>query len=272
LPYQPRPTVPWRGLDMLLVFSVYVMTMVAVQLFLMAVVGDSDLGKPPAIQSVDKSSTEHVVARLLAEGSAGVLLVCCLSVVVVAPIAEEFFFRVLLQGWLEAGYRRLRHAMPTLRRLMPGAVGPIVLTSFLFALVHFRVDAPTMNMTYLTLLVAANATASLLAVALVICLLRIRAGASAADLGWVREKFSADVRLGLAAFAAVAAPIYAAQISLAWLLPKYLAPDPFVMFPFALVLGTLYWRTHRIVPSIVLHVSLNATSLAMAIVLLFFQK
>jgi membrane protease YdiL (CAAX protease family) len=31
-----------------------------------------------------------------------------------------------------------------------------------------------------------------------------------------------------------------------------------------LVLGLLYYRTHRIVPSVVLHMSLNLTTLAMA--------
>jgi len=97
-----------------------------------------------------------------------------------------------------------------------------------------------------------------------VVLLRAGFGATVADLGWVREKLLADVGLGLLAFAAVAAPTYAAMFLLGSLLPAYLAPDPFVLFPFALVLGTLYYRTHRIVPAIVLHMSLNATSLAMA--------
>ena len=90
-------------------------------------------------------------------------------------------------------------------------------------------------------------------------------GATAADLGWVPEKFFADVRLGLLAFAGLAAPIYGLQILLINLLPKYLAPDPAVLFVFALALGTLYCRTHRAVPSIVLHMALNATSLTLAL-------
>jgi membrane protease YdiL (CAAX protease family) len=36
---------------------------------------------------------------------------------------------------------------------------------------------------------------------------------------------------------------------------------PFSLFPLALVLGYLYQRTHRIVPSIVCHALFNATSL-----------
>jgi membrane protease YdiL (CAAX protease family) len=39
------------------------------------------------------------------------------------------------------------------------------------------------------------------------------------------------------------------------------APDPVALFILALVLGTLYYRTHRIVPSIVTHAAFNATTL-----------
>jgi membrane protease YdiL (CAAX protease family) len=225
----------------------------------------AELTQAPAIQQVDDSGTAHTVARLFDEADLRVLWVCALSAVVVAPIVEEFFFRVLLQGWLEAGQRRLRPQMPTLGRLVPGALGPILLTALLFARVHFRVDTPMLPASFLTLILAADGAAKLVAMTFAVVLLRAGFGATVADLGWVRERFLADVGLGLLAFAAVAAPIYAAFLLLGNLvLPKYLAPDPFVLFPFALVLGILYHRTHRIVPAIVLHMSLNATSLAMA--------
>ena len=38
----------------------------------------------------------------------------------------------------------------------------------------------------------------------------------------------------------------------------------FVLFFFALALGTLYYRTHSVVAPIVLHMALNVTSLTMA--------
>jgi len=41
--------------------------------------------------------------------------------------------------------------------------------------------------------------------------------------------------------------------------------DPIPLFPLALVFGVLYHRTHRIAPSLVLHMAFNATS----VVLLF---
>ncbi len=52
--------------------------------------------------------------------------------VLVAPVVEEFFFRVVLQGWLE---RRERSAWRGARMLswMPAGVLPIVISSLLFA-------------------------------------------------------------------------------------------------------------------------------------------
>jgi len=47
-----------------------------------------------------------------------------------------------------------------------------------------------------------------------------------------------------------------------------LAPDPIPLFLLALVFGVLYHRTHRIVPSLVLHMAFNATS----IILIFAGK
>ena len=267
MPYQPRRPVPWGGFALVLVVLAYSAPLAAAA----ALVGHllpAELTQAPRIQSVDDSGTAHTLVRLLEEADFRVLCACALSAVVVAPIVEEFFFRVLLQGWLESAQRRLRKQMPTLRRLMPGALGPILLTAFLFARMHFRVEGPMMPVAFLTLMLAADGAAKLLALTFAVVLLRAGLGTTVADLGWVREKFLADVGLGLLAFAAVAAPVYAAMFLLGnHLLPMYLAPDPFVLFPFALVLGTLYYRTHRIVPAIVLHMSLNATSLVMALMI-----
>jgi len=58
--------------------------------------------------------------------------------------------------------------------------------------------------------------------------------------------------------------IYGLNIVLSLLLPKSIAPDPLSLFFLAIVLGTIYYRTRRIVPSISLHMSLNFTSLVMA--------
>ncbi len=267
LAYEPRRPVPWRAVDLVLVLLMY-----GVGLTLMFHLGTvwlgPEAGQPAAIQDVDQANTSHMVARLLTEGSLWTLLLCGLTAAVAAPIIEEFLFRVLLQGWLERVAVPLRRRTPTLRRWVPRGVGPVALTSLLFARMHFRVDTPEMDVEFLTFALVGNAVVGLLTVALAIGLIWYRTGAVAVDFGFVREKFFADVALGLSAFIAIATPIYLMQVGLSVLLPSYVAADPITLFFFALVLGLLYYRTHRIVASMVVHMALNATSLAMAWLLL----
>jgi membrane protease YdiL (CAAX protease family) len=228
-----------------------------------AFLGPKALGTPAAYDA-NGSQAEHVVAQLISDGNPWVFLLCVVSAGLVAPITEEFFFRVLLQGWLEALQHRWRRQMPALRRLVPGGSGAILLTSLLFARLHFRVDAPPINLRFLVFLLAGDAGTRLLTSAFAVVWLRWRVGATAADLGWMPKTSVGDVKLGLVAFMAVGAPVYAVQMGFRCLLPSCIAPDPLPLFFFALVLGTLYYRTHRILPSIVLHAALNGTSLMLA--------
>jgi membrane protease YdiL (CAAX protease family) len=176
-------------------------------------------------------------------------------------VAEEFFFRVLLQGWLEAAERRHRRQLPTLRRLLPHGGPAVIATSLVFARLHARVGTEQYSVSYVAGMLVGQAAVNLLALAFALFWVRARAGATARDLGWAPEHLWSDVRTGLVAFAAVAVPIYAIQFLFWSLLPEGVAADPAPLFFFALVLGSLYYRTHRIVPAIVLHMSLNACSL-----------
>ena len=66
-------------------------------------------------------------------------------------------------------------------------------------------------------------------------------------------KLASDLRLGFAAFLAVTVPVYLVWIDAEQLLPHNVIPDPIAIFFLSLALGTLYYRTHRILPCIVLH-------------------
>ena len=116
------------------------------------------------------------------------------TAIITAPIAEEFFFRGLLQGWLESELlKRHRQARPfdetespvreAARQYLPLRLAclPIVASSILFSAAHFNHGG-----------------------------------------GWI------------------------------------------AIFVLALGLGLLYHKTHRLLPCILLHMALNATSLAIA--------
>lgn len=80
--------------------------------------------------------SEHPLIKLtLEQPSVAILTLATLLAVVVAPVFEEFAFRVVLQGWLESQEMRLRELRGHDGR-QPG-LAPIVITSVLFAMLHF---------------------------------------------------------------------------------------------------------------------------------------
>jgi membrane protease YdiL (CAAX protease family) len=263
LRYEPRRRVPWQGWDVLLVALFYLLALDAAGRIVATVLGPERIEPLPqaaAAAGAEHPAPVHPLVQLVRHGNAWMLLAAGVVAVVVAPIAEEFLFRVLLQGTLAAAERRRRRILPALRLLPAGAL-PIALSSLVFAAMHIRTGDKKYCLEYLFAMLAGQAAVNVLTMVVAVAWVRIRVGATARDLGWVSDRLPSDLRLGLVAFAAVAVPIYAIQVGLMMLLPRGMAADPFSLFFFALVLGLLYYRTHRIVPGIVLHMSLNATSL-----------
>ncbi|MEX0978341.1 MAG: CPBP family intramembrane glutamic endopeptidase [Pirellulales bacterium] len=81
--------------------------------------------------------SEHPLVKLSQEQpSTTILALATLMAVVVAPLFEEFAFRVVLQGWLESHQARLRQRLGGDGQDKPG-FAPLVITSVLFALLHF---------------------------------------------------------------------------------------------------------------------------------------
>jgi membrane protease YdiL (CAAX protease family) len=68
------------------------------------------------------------------------------------------------------------------------------------------------------------------------------------------------VGLGVLVFLAISVPVFGLKLGLEKLLRGSPIVDPIALLLFALVVGTLYYRTHRIVPSMAAHMALNATS------------
>ena len=158
----------------------------------------------------------------------------------------------------------MRRRAALLRRLVAGFL-PVTLVSLLFAAMHFRRPESALDTTTIVYLQSVNAVASLVSIAVLICWLRFVAGAAPADFGIVPGKLVADVKLGLLGFLAVTGPVYAVSFAAKQLLPEDVVTDPIPILLLALAVGVLYYRTHRILPAIVLHMAFNATGVILAL-------
>ncbi len=259
IPLARRRPVPWQAQDVLFIF------LIGLLLHWMAAGAVQEWMGPEAAQQVadQKPELAHQAEQLLRNGTPSEKAIAIVMVIVVAPLFEEFFFRVLLQGWLEAVWSRQRRKHPELRSA-PVSWLPIVLPAVLFALMHLRSGKEPFSKEYLTVLFLTQIAADLLVLRLAIGVLRFAAGATAADLGWKPEKLRSDAKLGLLALLAVVGPLLALQIALVMLVKATginYALDPIPLFPLALVFGVLYHRTRRLAPSLVLHIAFNATSI-----------
>lgn len=263
LPYQPRRPVPWQGIDLVLVVLFFFIALgMVVDLDRSFFLGGAPAADGPARAA--KPSTDHALLVLLQEdGRRTTLVWCVLIAVVVAPIAEEVFFRLLVQGWLERVERRWRRHIRFARGVSRGAL-PVLFSSLVFALPHSRGAGPPPGPELILHGMICQMFANVATVGFALALVRWRVGATRVDLGLPRDGMARDIGLGLAAALAVVPWVYLLQLSLGLILPEGVPADPYTLVPFAVALGFLYYRTHRIVPSIVLHMALNATSLALA--------
>jgi membrane protease YdiL (CAAX protease family) len=262
LPYQPRRRVPWQFWDLMAVMFFFI-SGVTIAIYLLRYFLPLAIIESSNTAAFGRNSASNPIIQLLAAKSWATLLLCGTSAVVVAPIAEEFFFRVLLQGWLEKVDRAWRRSLPNVRRWMPLGVMPIFITSVIFASQHFHKESQMVDVEIFTVLLACDAMVRILTIIFSVIYMHWRVGATAFDFGWEPKKLLADARLGVITFLVVAVPTYGCMIGVKKILPESIAPDPIPIFFFAIALGLLYNRTHRIVPSIALHMALNASSLAL---------
>jgi len=262
LPFEIRRRVPWRGSDVVVVLALFLglrfLAMSMTPLLLTA-----EQMQPPQVQDPEEAAL-HPVMLLLKQQGAVALVVAVLAAVVVAPVVEEFVFRVVFQGWLEAAEQRWRRRVRWFRSFIPRGLVAILIPSTIFAALHVRREQPAVSSAVLIYALVSQGFASVLATAIAVARLRLRRAATWEDLGVVPGKLVPDIGLGLLAAVAVCPMMYLIMSKVKDLLPPDVAPDPIPLFFFALALGILYLRTHRISAPITLHVALNGTSLALA--------
>jgi membrane protease YdiL (CAAX protease family) len=170
----------------------------------------------------------HPLVELLKERSgAGPLLISALAAVIVAPVVEEFLFRVVFQGWMErvialyvAPHFAATHVAEESTNEPIGPLGPRYDQGLQDDLTNpYR--SPT-AMSYRS---------------------PLRPEGTSEEASWV---MAVPIVISSACFALVHAAHGVA---------------PYPLFLFALALGYLYQRTHRLIAPVVLHACLNACSL-----------
>lgn len=263
LPYQPRRRVPWRAVDTGVLVLIYICAPQFVMQASKTWLGTPIIANAQAAKAAPDDS--HILSRILSEShSPWAILLCVVSAVIIAPLGEELVFRLVLQGWLESLERRMRRRVPLLRRIVAGLF-PVALVATLFAAMHFRTAGPRLELSVVISMLEAFVAAGVLTIVTLVCWLKFAAGATLVDFGIVPGQLMGDVRLGLLGFLAVMPPVYAVMIAMKLWLPEISVPDPVPILLLGLAFGGLYYRTHRIVPSIVMHSAFNAVGVFVAI-------
>lgn len=187
--------------------------------------------------------SEHPIQTLMEQATPASLWLATLSAVVVAPFAEEVVFRLLFQGWLEKAMGRFsKAARPGHSRTSssPG-LDPVAHLGSAKELEPFSTGiAPTDHRTdpiALPLTGQDNPYSS------------PRAPLQSALPAERTHRSMANI-LSIVLSSALFAVLHS------W-------PDMVALFLFALMLGYLYQRTHRVFASIVMHACLNLTSVCM---------
>jgi len=242
-------SVPWTGLDVLLFLAVWLLP-------LFASVAIAYIASQPQTQAtaVDQKDHGHPIAQLIEQGknSPIVFLVVFLSAVVVAPLVEEFLFRMLFQGWLEAKLKQLQ--------IRYASSIAIVVVSCLFAAIHMNNHGAIDVQALLKGLAISGVFSLAVFMAGIIYLIQIR-NVRIADYLFCAERLIRPGFFTCAGYCLLAIVFcLALNAALATNYPgTNVAPVP--IFFFSLALGILYNRTQKLSDCILLHASLNGISL-----------
>ncbi|MDR0337640.1 MAG: CPBP family intramembrane metalloprotease [Planctomycetaceae bacterium] len=260
--------VSWNGFDVFLLFFLWLILLSgSVQMMLHVFSEQTDSLNIPAQA---KTTTHHPLSQLLEQGknSPIILFVAFFCGVITAPLTEEFLFRLLFQGWLEKKSNDWRFGVslseyfPFRFLFLPGFFS-IVVVSVLFALAHGgkRIEQPVDVQFYSMIGVGMTNV-------FVFCFgmfyLTVIRGTTVQELGFQTNRIGKDVFLAAGIFVLSAPLIF----FLHWLLQNNFpnrVTDPVPLFIFSIILGSLYYRTGRLFPCILLHAFLNSFSFAVLV-------
>ncbi|MDR1958245.1 MAG: CPBP family intramembrane metalloprotease [Planctomycetaceae bacterium] len=261
-PVERRRPVPWNIIDavMIFVFSF----LIGAFCFNGILPKDFNSVQPAhssqtaASENSEELKNAHPLAVLIVKGkeNPAILLLCFLTACVGAPLCEEFLFRVVLQGSLEAVEMDWRRRVLPLKSITPGLF-PVLWTAFFFAMVHWREPETSSSLlfdsTYLTYFFSAQLMSSLLTIVFGIFYLKVFRKAAWRDLGFHQNKVVFTEIKGVCfAYFPVCLLMITLLVPLQILLPHAVV-DQVPLMLFAMTLGIIFFRTHRILPILLFH-------------------
>ena len=230
----------------------------------------------------ERLADEHPLTRLLfllsgSDRFIPVLLLCFLAGVVAAPLVEEFVFRIVFQGALEALFFPA-DAVPgslTPRQQSFRASTVILLPAILFALIHWRGAGQIETLgdldDLLTGIAVTPIALTLTGLAALLWLWKVR-GATPRRLGWVGSEWRRDFLRGVGVFALFLPIMLLLGAALPVFFPKNTVLDPIPIFILAILLGLLAWRTGRFAAVVGAHMALNGFSFLGILILIYCGK
>jgi membrane protease YdiL (CAAX protease family) len=228
----------------------------------------------------EKLPEQHPLVILMQKSGRNtlVILVCFLMAVIVAPLAEEFLFRVVIQGGIESTLRREFGRSVWAVRL------PILITAVFFAAIHYRPPPtePEINQQHIDQLfqaIIANMIGYLVTTAVVIAAFRGFFRIRWSDIG-LRDarRIGRDALGAFLLLLAIIIPVGIVKntvdmfMKTPWAVKHGLSSsmgDPIPLLLFALVIGTLYYRTRRLASVFFLHAFFNLYSFLLLMYLTF---
>lgn len=294
--FRQSVSVPWNGFDVLIIFAASYLLMPLCVLLSVHVAGsivkqsevsihapapsdviaagiDEDKGNNDdagaiTIQSEHSggkkqvATTDHPLTQLIRQGRRSpfvsvVLTVAFLSGVILAPLTEEFMFRLVLQGWLQDRLGSWLGNKYFLIDTILKAI-PVIIVAVFFASLHGGGRSEGKLDFLLAFLIGIVVAQSLIFTFGILYLTLVRQ-ATARQLGFDGRLLPFDILLGFISFVLSTPPILAINALLKSLFPDNVV-DPVPLFFLALVLGTLYYQTKRIQPCIALHAFFNGFS------------
>ena len=183
------------------------------------------------------------------------------------PLTEEFVFRLILQGGLEA-YERVHFATQWHSRSTQRNSGwrALLAVALFFAFLHYRpVDSVTPTVLEMKINTYCSAIAYGILLVFGVFLLRVSTTATWRDIGLDFSHWLTDLKLGALAFLLFILPTDILQECLPRLFNNAFVPDPISLIPVATGFGILYWHTRRLLPSVVAHMLLNGSSMLLSL-------